>query len=152
MKQYLWVLAALIAAAIAGAAAMRGYTKDHEAEDKILLLDHHIKTTDSIHVVDSLYFTRILKVEVAKHDTVLKHLADTVLVSRYIALQDSTIKACQSVVLDCEKRVAQRDSIIKIYKSLRPSRFSLGVQATCGLGLAARADCVIGGGVSFRIF
>src|SRR6185312_6970205 len=39
---------------------------------------------------------------VALHDTVLKHLTDTLLVKQYVASTDSTIRACSDVILSCD--------------------------------------------------
>jgi hypothetical protein len=151
MKQSLFIVIALALAAGLGALWMHSRDGDREALDKIDLLNHRIVVKDTQYHTDTLYFDRKLKVEVALHDTVIKHLTDTVLVSRYIAAAETTIAACRSVVLTCEQRVAQRDSLIRLYKSLKPSRISLGIQATCGIGLAARADCVLGIGGSWAI-
>ena len=151
MKQGLWIVLALVVAAILGALWMRGIVKNREAQDYITLLEHRVKATDTVYRIDTLYFTRTLKVEVAKRDTVLKHLTDTVLVKQFIAAADTAIRACQSVVLTCEQRVAQRDSIIKAYQSLKPSRISIGIQGTCGYGIKGR-DCLVGLGASFKLW
>ena len=152
MKQAALIAAAVLVAAVLGALWEHGRAADQAAQDRIELLAHHVKTVDSIYTTDTLYFQRTLKVERAVHDTVLLHLTDTVWVKRYIAAADTAISACTEALHSCELRVAQRDSIIALYKAMKPSRISLGVQATCGVGLAARADCVVGAGVSWRVF
>jgi hypothetical protein len=151
LRQAAFIVIALALAAGLGALWMHSRDGDREALDKIDLLNHRIVVKDTQYHTDTLYFDRKLKVEVALHDTVVKHLTDTVLVRAYIAAAETTIAACQSVVLTCEQRVAQRDSLIRLYKSLKPSRISLGIQATCGYGLGGKGTCVIGLGGSFAL-
>jgi hypothetical protein len=138
-------------ALLAGGAAVWQYDKANQADRELQLLRHSVAHTDSIYRTDTLYFTRKLKVAVAMHDTVIKHLTDTILVKQFIAAQDTAIQACQSVVLTCEQRVAQRDSIIKLYKSLKPARIGIGLIGGCGYGVKG-GDCIVGVGGYLRIF
>jgi hypothetical protein len=151
LRQAVYIVIALALAAGLGALWMHSRDGDREALDKIDLLNHRVRITDTLFRTDSLYFERKLKVAVGKRDTVMLHLTDTILVKAYIAASDTAIRACQSVVLDCSTRVAQRDSIIALYKTLKPSRISLGIQATCGYGLGGKGTCVIGLGGSFAL-
>jgi hypothetical protein len=148
-----WLIGLLLAVAvIGGAVAMKQYDETAEAREHLQLLAHHVVTTDTIFRTDSLYFTRKLKVAAGLHDTTILHLTDTVLVKTYIAMQDTVIKACTRVVNDCAARVATRDSIIAVYRSLKPSRIGLGLAAGCGVALNGQPTCALIGGVTWRVF
>jgi hypothetical protein len=125
---------------------------DKAAEVQIVRLTHTVHQKDSVFVHDTLVFTRTIKVPIALHDTVVKHLSDTVLVARYIAASDSALKACTDVFQSCKASIAARDSLIAAYKSLKPSRIGLGLIAGCGVGFDGKPASVIGGGVSYKVW
>lgn len=95
-------------------------------EQEIGRRDATIRTQDStlavlrksVHRVDSLYVVQVDTLWRRKavydtiRDTLLKHLTDTLKVVEYIHAADSTIQACSQVVLTCQLKVSQRDSII----------------------------------------
>ena len=145
-------IVALIIAALLGAMAYQQYAAKTQAERELQLLRHSVKHTDSVLVHDTLYFNRKLLVATTLHDTVVKHLTDTVLVARYIQATDSALKACTDVFQSCKASIAVRDSMIAVYKAMKPSRIGLGIIGGCGVGLDAKAACIIGVGGSFTLF
>ena len=61
-----------------------------------------VAKADTIYVAHTDTLTRYVARTTTLHDTVLKHLTDTVLVKEYVATADSTIRACSDVVLSCD--------------------------------------------------
>lgn len=71
-----------------------------------------IRRTDSVHVVDTLRFTRTVTKLQTLRDSVLVHRTDTMLVERFVTASDSVVRACRAVLDSCTARVAARDSLI----------------------------------------
>lgn len=105
-----------------------------------------IRMTDTVYLRDTVRLTR----RVQSWDTVTQVVAalpDTVRVPvetvRWIVAEaDSTITACRSVVITCEQRVAQRDSLnallsqrLTIEQARRPSRFGKWAAFAAGAGV-----------------
>ena len=103
------------------------------ADSTVRELSIRARNTDTVYLRDTVRLTRRL----TQWDTVragVDTLRDTVLVPvetvRFIvAAADSTIEACKSVVVTCEQRVAERDTLlalrerqIGILKAQQPSR------------------------------
>jgi hypothetical protein len=153
-----WLRYALVAALalLAGILFQRDRGKTAAARTEIVRLTHEKRVVDTLIAHDTLIFTRTLKVEVAAHDTVLKHLSDTVYVLRYIAAADSTIKACTLVVSDCARRAAIDDSIIAAMKRARPSwlneHVAVGPGVACVVGAGGRVSCGIGAMASVKVW
>lgn len=61
-----------------------------------------VAKADTVFVAKTDTLTRYIARTTTLHDTVLKHLTDTVLVKEYVATADSTIRACSDVVLSCD--------------------------------------------------
>lgn len=61
-----------------------------------------VAKADTIYVTRRDTLTRYVARTTTLHDTVLRHLTDTVLVKQYVATADSTIRACSDVVLSCD--------------------------------------------------
>ena len=151
MSRYLALGIALALALLVGAYAYKEYAATKQADRELQLLRHQVAVTDTLYRTDTLYFTRTLKVEVARRDTVLKHLTDTVLVKQFVYAADTALHACTAVIKTCEQRVAERDSIIKVYQAMKPSRFSVGLYGVCGVGVKGM-DCVAGVGGGIALF
>lgn len=100
-------------------------------ESAIATLMREARHVDSIYVTDTIRLTKWKTAYDTTRDTLLKHLTDTLRVVEYIHIADSTIAACSQVVLTCQVKVEQRDSIIQQQASqlkiLRtpPRRFGL---------------------------
>lgn len=73
-----------------------------------------IRRTDSVFSRDTLTLTRVVRSQQTIRDTLLTRLTDTVLVERFIAASDSTVRACRAAVESCSQRVAARDSLIAV--------------------------------------
>lgn len=69
---------------------------------------------DSVYVRDTLTYTRVRTEYQRLRDSVLVRTTDTLMVERFIAASDSTVRACQAVVTSCEARVAARDSLLRV--------------------------------------
>lgn len=92
-----------------------------ELNGKIAHLVTEEKQRDSVYRVEvSAYANQMLHYKNLR-DTV--KLTDTVWVKRFIVVADSTIHACNALVVTCEQRVAIRDSIITVLKR-KPSVWS----------------------------
>ena len=150
------VLAGLAVLLLLGFDLYRTVKENTELQDQITLLRHSVTHTDSIYHVDTL---RLAKAEIRyriAHDTVLARLTDTVSVVRFMAVADSTIKACQAVVQDCEARVAARDSLIRVLQKAAVKHWYDRVGVTTGVGCAAglsgRSACGAVVGATIRIF
>lgn len=108
------VLAAAVIAALTLGGRDYSYAKKHAAtlQQQVDSLEAVSKKVDIVYVTDTLVLWR----NVAKWDTievdVEKWKHDTVKVVEYVALADSTIKACIAAVLTCEQRVGVRDQRI----------------------------------------
>jgi len=111
----------LVAVAIALVLAIVGWRgiSEHIAQDATAhlllakddsLVVYYRARADSIHatvVHDTVQTTKWYAKYETIHDTVLKHLTDTLTVKEYVQITDSTIKACRLVVQDCQQETAQ---------------------------------------------
>lgn len=113
----------LLMAGVAVTAGVWGYNRyqreigrrDHALmvrDSAIATLMREARHVDSIYVTDTIRLTKWKTAYDTTRDTVLAHLTDTIRVKEYVHVADSTIAACSRVVLTCQLRVAQRDSII----------------------------------------
>lgn len=106
-------------------AALRA--SEHRADS----LAHQLVQLDTVYVTDTVRLTTTRTHYVTLRDTVLAHLTDTVIhvdtVRQLLAAADSTIHACQVVVVTCEQRAAtehalrlEREQEIHVLKASRP--------------------------------
>ena len=73
-----------------------------------------VAKAETVLVAKTDTFTRWQTRTVALHDTVLRHLTDTLLVKQYVATSDSTIRACSDVILSCDTvRARYRELVSK---------------------------------------
>ena len=80
-------------------------------------LAKRVTVVDTVVRHDTVTLTKQVHVYATVHDSVLKHVTDTMQVIRYVAVADSTIHACQRVVQDCGRQVATRDTLITALRS-----------------------------------
>lgn len=106
----LWlVVAAAIALAVGGTwlalherTVGRQLQQAEDAQAALHVARAAVAKAETVYVAKVDTFTRWQTRTVALHDTVLKHLTDTVLVKQYVASSDSTIRACSAVILSCD--------------------------------------------------
>jgi len=97
----------------------------HASDSTIAALTQRARTVDTLYRTDTVH----LRVAIARWDTVRQTVehwdtarvavpAETVKV--IVRAAEQVVNACSVVVLTCEQRVAQRDSIIAVLKHERP--------------------------------
>lgn len=144
----------LVAAVIGGVKAFSCYSESIGARDaKIAALSSTVAAlqkstarTDTVYRVDTMRFTKWKTNYDTLRDTVLTHLTDTLRIKEYVHVTDSTIAACSAVVLTCEQRVAQRDSIIDL-QGLR-LKAERGRDRILGIKLPSRTTMFLSGAVA----
>ena len=103
----------LLFGAVLGEKAIVGHIQQDAIARTLLahddsLISKYQMAADSFAVIvktDTLRLTQREEHYTTLHDTVERHLTDTVLVKEFVEQADTTIKACKRVVLDCTQEV-----------------------------------------------
>ncbi len=71
------------------------------ADSTLRVIKPQLAHTDTVLVRDTIRLTRLVPALQVIHDTLLRHLTDTVLVRQFIEKADSTVQACTDLLSSC---------------------------------------------------
>ena len=115
-----------------------------DAAEQVKVAVHDVAVAETVYVARVDTFTAWRTRTVALHDTVLKHLTDTLLVKEYVAASDSTIRACSDVILSC-------DTVRARYRLLVSKDSTLAAMPKPNAGFFSHVRKFIGPTVSYTV-
>jgi hypothetical protein len=77
----------------------------------------------------------------------VEHLTDTVWVERTLAKGDTLVRACRTLVTDCTKLVAQKDTLIDNLRAQLGAQTKLSARSKYGLALKLAGAAAVGYGL-----
>lgn len=88
------------------------------ASARVVTIREQIRVTDTLYTRDTTRLYRAQRLYKTVRDTLVQHKADTVLVTRFIEAADSALAACDSALRTGERRVALRDTLVRVITNI----------------------------------